>query len=137
MLIDSPFDQMHGNFSLDGRFVANSSNESGRFEVYVETVPRSNTKLPVSTSGGYEPRWRGDGAGIYYLSEDRKLMGGPSRLRTIIRPSQTTCCFIAGLYWPTRPSAAPAPGAVVRSLSIRAQTVGGRLSRPSPSGTRA
>jgi Tol biopolymer transport system component len=72
--IDSRLDQMHGNFSPDGRFVAYSSNESGRFEVYIETFPRSNSKWPVSTSGGYEPRWRGDGAEIYYLSEDRKLM---------------------------------------------------------------
>ena len=29
--------QMHGNFSPDGRFVAYTSNESGRFQVYVQT----------------------------------------------------------------------------------------------------
>ncbi len=74
---------MHGNFSPDGRLVAYTSNESGRFEIYVETVPRSDRKWPVSTNGGYEPRWRADGREIYYLSEDRKLMAvsvgaGPS-----------------------------------------------------------
>ena len=67
-------DQMHGNFSPDGRLLAYTSNESGRFEVYVETFPRSDRKLPISTNGGYEPRWRGDGRELYYLSEDRKLM---------------------------------------------------------------
>jgi len=82
-VIESPGEQMHGNFSPDGRLVAYTSNESGRFEVYVETVPRSDRKWPVSTSGGYEPRWRADGREIYYLSEDRKLMAvsvgaGPS-----------------------------------------------------------
>jgi eukaryotic-like serine/threonine-protein kinase len=69
-----PSDQIHGNFSPDGRLVAYSSNESGRFEVYVQTFPLSDRKSQVSTDGGYEPRWRGDGHEIYYLSEDRKLM---------------------------------------------------------------
>jgi eukaryotic-like serine/threonine-protein kinase len=74
---------MHGNFSPDGRLLAYSSNESGRFEVHVQTFPPSDRKWQVSTAGGYEPRWRGDGREIYYLSEDRKLMAvsvdaGPS-----------------------------------------------------------
>jgi serine/threonine protein kinase len=81
--IASPGEQMHGNFSPDGRRVAYTSNESGRFEVYVETIPRSDRKWAVSVNGGYEPRWRGDGGEIYYLSEDRKMMSvavgaGPS-----------------------------------------------------------
>jgi Tol biopolymer transport system component len=70
----TPAEEMHGNFSPDGHFVAYTSNESGRFEVYVQTFPLSDRKWQVSTSGGYEPRWRADGREIYYLSEDRKLM---------------------------------------------------------------
>jgi serine/threonine protein kinase/Tol biopolymer transport system component len=81
--ITTPGEDLHGNFSPDGRLVAYTSNESGRFEVYVQTVPRSDRKWAVSTGGGYEPRWRADGREIYYLSEDRKLMAvsvgaGPS-----------------------------------------------------------
>jgi eukaryotic-like serine/threonine-protein kinase len=76
-LIASPSEEMHGNFSPDGRLVAYTSNESGRFEIYVETVPPSDQKSPVSTNGGYEPRWRADGREIYYLSDDRKLMAVP------------------------------------------------------------
>jgi len=72
--LGSPGDQMQGNFSPDGRFVAYTSNESGRFQVYVQTFPLSDRKWQVSTDGGYEPRWRGDEREIYYLSEDRKLM---------------------------------------------------------------
>jgi Tol biopolymer transport system component len=72
--VDSPLDQMHGNFSPDGHLVAYTSNETGRFQVYVETFPRSQWKQPVSTNGGYEPRWSADGRELYYLSEDRKLM---------------------------------------------------------------
>jgi Tol biopolymer transport system component len=73
-LVPSPSDQMHANFSPDGRFIAYTSNESGRCEVFVETVPPSDLKRLVSINGGYEPRWRADGREIYYLSEDRQLM---------------------------------------------------------------
>jgi Tol biopolymer transport system component len=82
-LIASPADEMHGNFSPDGRLIAYTLNESGKFEVYVETVPQSDQKWLISTNGGYEPRWRADGREIYYLAEDRMLMAvtvgpGPS-----------------------------------------------------------
>ena len=73
-LIEGPGDQLYGNFSPDGRLIAYASNESGRFEVYVQTVPPSDRKWPVSTAGGTEPRWRRDGREIYYLAPDRKLM---------------------------------------------------------------
>ena len=63
---------MHGNFSPDGRLIAYTSSESGKFEVNVETVPPSDKKSQVSTNGGYEPRWRADGRELYYLSEDHK-----------------------------------------------------------------
>jgi Tol biopolymer transport system component/predicted Ser/Thr protein kinase len=77
------YDEMHANFSPDGKLVAYSSNESGRFEVYAQTFPRSDMQWQVSTNGGSEPRWRRDGREIYYLSDDRKLMAvavgaGPS-----------------------------------------------------------
>jgi len=100
----SPSDQLHANFSPGGHLVAYSSNESGRFEVYVQTFPLSDRKWQVSTNGGYEPRWRADGREIYYLSEDRKLMAaavgtGPSfdapkplfqtRIDTVVHANRT------------------------------------------------
>ena len=74
---------MHGNFSPDGSLIAYTSSESAKYEVNVETMPRSDKKSQVSTNGGYEPRWRADGRELYYLSDDRKLMAvsvgsGPS-----------------------------------------------------------
>jgi hypothetical protein len=75
---------MQGNFSpAERHLVAYASNESGRFEVYAETIPKSDRRWSVSTNGGSEPRWRADGREIYYLSEDRTLMAvavsdGPS-----------------------------------------------------------
>ena len=83
LLIGSAAQELHGNFSPDGRLLAYTSNETGRFEVFVETVPRSDRKWPISSNGGYEPRWEANGREVYYLSETRQLMAvavgpGPS-----------------------------------------------------------
>jgi Tol biopolymer transport system component len=75
--LSAPGDQLHGNFSPEGKLVAYSSNESGRFEVHVQTFPLSDRKWIVSTAGGSMPRWRADGRELYYLSLDSKLMSVP------------------------------------------------------------
>ena len=73
----SESDEIHANFSPDGHLVACGSNETGKHEIYVQTFPRSGRRWQISAGGGYEPRWRGDGREIYYLSGDRKLMAVP------------------------------------------------------------
>jgi hypothetical protein len=75
--LSAPGEQLHGNFSPDGRLVAYSSNESGQFEVKVQTAPLSDRQWVVSTAGGQMPRWRADGRELYYLSLDWKLMAVP------------------------------------------------------------
>ena len=76
-IVQSPGEQMHGNFSPDGRFIAYASNESGRFDVYVQSLQPPARKWPISVNGGYEPRWRSDGRELYYLADDRMLMAVP------------------------------------------------------------
>jgi Tol biopolymer transport system component len=62
-------------FSPDGRWVAYSSDESGRPEVYVTPFPAaSGRKWPVSNGGGSQARWRRDGKEIFYLAPGRMLM---------------------------------------------------------------
>ncbi len=72
--LQSSADKLHATFSPNGQLVAYSSNESGRFEVYVQPFPVANRKWQVSINGGYEPRWRRDGREIFYLAPDRRLM---------------------------------------------------------------
>src|SRR5262249_38405181 len=55
--LSEPFDQIHASFSPDGHLIAYSSDESGKFEVYVQTFPSHDRKWQVSTNGGYEPHW--------------------------------------------------------------------------------
>ena len=61
-------------FSPDGRWVAYTSDESGRREVYVQSFPTPQGKLPVSAEGGMRPRWRADGRELYWVRPDRMLM---------------------------------------------------------------
>jgi DNA-binding winged helix-turn-helix (wHTH) protein len=60
--------------SPDGRWLAYASDESGRWEVYVQAFPSPGRKWTVSTRGGTEPRWRDDGKELYYLGRDHGLM---------------------------------------------------------------
>jgi Tol biopolymer transport system component len=72
--VATPFLEMGGQFSPDGRFVVYNSDETGRAEVYVRPFPAAAGKWRVSTEGGTNPRWRGDGKELYYVAPDRTLM---------------------------------------------------------------
>ena len=74
LYLQTPFDEDHPRFSPDGHFVAYTSDESGKWEVYVQTFPNSGGKWIVSTSGGAQPRWRRDGKELFFIAPDRKLM---------------------------------------------------------------
>jgi serine/threonine protein kinase/Tol biopolymer transport system component len=74
-----PFLQTEANetatvLSPDGQWMAYSSDESGRYEVYVQSFPRGGSKRQVSTDGGIGPHWRGDGKELFYHASDGKLM---------------------------------------------------------------
>jgi eukaryotic-like serine/threonine-protein kinase len=73
-ILVAPFIEIQPAFSPDGRFVAYTSNESGRAEIYAQTFPDGGGRWQVSNSGGSDPSWRGDGKELYYRSPDQKLM---------------------------------------------------------------
>jgi DNA-binding winged helix-turn-helix (wHTH) protein/Tol biopolymer transport system component len=72
--LQTPFNEMHGQVSPDGRWVAYASDESGSWEVYVQTFPVPGAKRTISVGGGAEPQWRRDGRELYYLAPDGTLM---------------------------------------------------------------
>jgi eukaryotic-like serine/threonine-protein kinase len=61
-------------FSPDGKWLAYSSTESGKAEVYVTPFPGPGGKWQVSTDGGSFPVWRHDGKELFYMSLDDKIM---------------------------------------------------------------
>jgi eukaryotic-like serine/threonine-protein kinase len=78
--LNSQFAESNGVFSPDGQRIAYVSNESGRDEVYVQAFPLTDEKDQISVGGGIAPEWRKDGAELFYLSADRKLMAVPVRV---------------------------------------------------------
>ena len=72
--LNAPSDESQATFSPDGQWVAYTSTESGRPEVYVQPFPATGAKWQVSVSGGEQPRWRRDGKELFYLAPDRSIM---------------------------------------------------------------
>ena len=68
------FNEIQSRVSPDGRWVAYASDESGTWEVYVQSFPTPGGKQVISLRGGGEPVWRHDGRELFYLSADRTLM---------------------------------------------------------------
>jgi serine/threonine protein kinase len=79
-VVQTAFDEIHGQFSPDGRWLAYASNESGQFEVYVRPFPDAGGKWQVSTGGGTQPRWGRNGQEILYVAPDARLMAAPIRV---------------------------------------------------------
>ena len=64
----------NASFSADGRWIAYSSNESGRREIYVHGFPERCRKWLVSSAGGFNPYWRADRKELFWQGPDRPLM---------------------------------------------------------------
>lgn len=73
-LVQTRFNEQEAEFSPDGRWLAYSSDESGRLEVYVQPFGSPGGRLQISPGGGGEPMWRRDGRELFYLAADRRLM---------------------------------------------------------------
>jgi Tol biopolymer transport system component len=76
-LLDSSFVETHVRLSPDGRWFAYTSNETGRFEVYVDRFPDRGAKQMISTAGGGWPRWSADARELFFLASDNRLMAVP------------------------------------------------------------
>ena len=100
-------DETFGQFSPDGKWIAYSSDESGRREVYVQgfspdRVPAAGVgKWQISTAGGDKPRWRRDGKELYYIAPDRRMMAVPLKSAAALEPGVAVPLFetnVAGVF---------------------------------------
>jgi dipeptidyl aminopeptidase/acylaminoacyl peptidase len=63
-----------GRLSPDGKFIAFTSDESGRNEIYVQPMPPGTGQIKVSIGGGSNPRWRRDGKELFFVSDGGSIM---------------------------------------------------------------
>ena len=72
--LSTPSDESSPKFSLDGHWLAYSSNESGVSEIYVRPFPGPGGKWQVSNGGGDFPLWSPKGREIFYETPGRQIM---------------------------------------------------------------
>jgi serine/threonine protein kinase len=72
-LLSGPADEAQAQLSPDGQWMAYTSFESGHAEVYVRSVSALDRRWQMSAGGGMDPRWRGDGRELFYISAESKL----------------------------------------------------------------
>ncbi len=65
--LQTPFREVAGQFSPDGKWVAYASDESGRSEIYLQSFSDPSLRFQVSAGGGWRPRWRADGRELFYF----------------------------------------------------------------------
>jgi Tol biopolymer transport system component len=75
--VASSADERNAQFSPDGRWVAYETNESGEYQIVVQSFPTPTRTRPVSIDGGVQPRWRADGRELYFIGPGKTLMAAP------------------------------------------------------------
>jgi serine/threonine-protein kinase len=81
--LQTPYVENEVALSPDGRWLAYQSNESGRFEIYVQPFPSGGRKLQISTDGGSTPQWSRNGREILYRNQSRMMA-------VAVRPGQAS-----------------------------------------------
>ncbi len=74
LFLGTPFAEIHPAPSPDGKWLAYASEESGRMEVYVQSLADDGGKWQISTDGGTYPTWTRGGREIVYLGRDSKIV---------------------------------------------------------------
>ncbi|HEX4946418.1 MAG TPA: protein kinase [Blastocatellia bacterium] len=93
-----PFDESYGNVSPDGRWLAYQSNNSGHYEIFVQSFPEPGRQIPISKGDGMLPRWRRDGRELYYVGLDDKLMAVPVTTGTSFAAGTPVPLFEVGSF---------------------------------------
>jgi len=75
--------------STDGRWLAYTSNETGRLEVYVTSFPTPGRRIAVSNDGGQEPLWAPNGRELYYWHRPNQLTSANQLMSAEIRSGAT------------------------------------------------
>jgi Tol biopolymer transport system component/predicted Ser/Thr protein kinase len=95
--LQTPFNLDEPRFSPDGKWMAYVSDETGQFEVYVQSIETRGVKLRVSTEGGGQPRWRGDGKELFYLASDGSMMAVAMKEGQRLEPGHPARLFHTGI----------------------------------------
>ena len=94
--LQSKFNETPGSFSPDGKWIAYSSDETGRPEVYIQSFPEPGKRYVISTKGGSYPKWRKDGKELFYISSNSNLTAVEIKLNKKPEIGETRTLFKIG-----------------------------------------
>jgi Tol biopolymer transport system component len=95
-LIVLPQSSQHSSrVSPDQRWIAYASNETGKFEVFVQPIPTTGAKYQITSGGGEHPVWSPDGGQIYFNRDDR-LFSVAVKTETAVTAGSPTALPISG-----------------------------------------
>ena len=72
--IVTPANEATGTISPDGKWLAFTSDENGRPELYVTSFPSPGVKRQITSDGAVDPQWLNGGSEIAYINSERKLI---------------------------------------------------------------
>jgi len=95
-VVDLPDSAQHSsNVSPDGKWMAYASNESGRYEVWIEPIPRTGARVQLTRDGGSHPMWLPDGQSLYF-DRDHQLFSLAVNVRDLTARVEPTPLPIKG-----------------------------------------
>ncbi len=93
-VVQTRFEEEYPTFSPDGRWLAYTSDESGRREVYVQPYPGPGPRTQISVEGGMSPAWARNGRELFYRVLSGGRWGGKRKMMAVKITTDPT--FIAG-----------------------------------------
>jgi hypothetical protein len=94
-LLTNSWHELDAKFSPKGNWLAYSSEESGRMEIYIQAYPGAGRRTRVSSDGGRIPVWSRDGQELFFVS-GRKLMVVESLAKDSFQPGKPKELFEGG-----------------------------------------
>ena len=90
--LQTAFAESQATFSPDGRWIAYTSDESGRLEIMIRSFPGDGPRKQVSTTGGETPSFASDGRTLFYRLKDQ-LWGVPIGTDTVLTVGPPSIAF--------------------------------------------
>jgi serine/threonine protein kinase len=95
--LETPFRDTQARFSPDRQWIAYSSDEAGRPEVYIQSFKSPGVRSQVSIAGGGYPSWRRDGRELFYLDSEGQLMAISVEAGPAFQAGKARALFQTGL----------------------------------------
>ena len=104
-LVRTSFNELNGEISPDGHWMAYQSNDSGQDEIYVRAFPDADRgRSQISTEGGTRPLWARSGKELFYLGPSGAMMRAPVEGGSTFRAGNPTRLFEGPYTLATAPS---------------------------------